>query len=173
MQFPRKQEISPATPAISTDETKREGATSSNVAAAILPGEIADESRLSIGRGVKITGKVEKCGVLEVSGVLEADVTADEIIIDQGGSVVGSLEARTLDNSGHLDGTAMVSEQLTVRSGGIVDGSLTYGSLCIETGGVVNGDLKAEDHKPDGAEKIVVAKRPGDGLLSEASAAAG
>lgn len=167
MQFPRKQEIGPIKSAEQNQsEPKREIETPPASSATLLPGEDADASRLSIGKGVKITGKVEKCGVLEVSGVLEADVTADEIIIDHGGSVVGSLEARTLDNSGHLDGTANVQEQLMVRTGGVVDGSLTYGSLCVEAGGVVNGDLKS-----GALEKVSSLKKSGEPMLSEAPAA--
>ena len=97
-----------------------------------------------IGKGTKITGDISNCTLVEVQGVLEGSVTADSVIIRDGGGFKGVLQTDQAEVHGILEGTVVVHELLDIRAHGNVQGDLTYGRIAISEGGFVSGSLQTK-----------------------------
>ena len=112
-----------------------------------------EEGRLVIGSGVSLKGNIERCKTLEVHGEVEAEIECDRLVIDEGGTLKGSVVARTAEISGALSGTARVQEKVMIRSAGHFSGKLSYGAIRIELGGLVRGEL--EEIAPNSKVEVV------------------
>ena len=112
-----------------------------------------EEGRLVIGSGVSLKGNIERCKTLEVHGDVEAEIECDRLVIDEGGTLKGSVVARTAEISGALSGTARVQEKVMIRSAGHFSGKLSYGAIRIELGGLVRGEL--EEIAPNSKVEVV------------------
>ena len=110
-----------------------------------------EEGRLVIGAGVILNGTIECCKTLEVNGEVEAEIECDRLIINEGGTLKGSVTAKAAEISGSLSGIARVEEKMIIRSTGRFSGNLTYGGIRIEMGGSARGELEeiAYDGSPD------------------------
>ena len=100
-----------------------------------------DEGQLVVGSGVSLKGNIECCKTLKIHGDVEAEIRCDHLVIDEGGTLKGSVVARTAEISGALSGTASVGEKVMIRSTGSFSGNLTYGAIGIELGGLAKGEF--------------------------------
>lgn len=106
----------------------------------------SDSKRLVVGRDIRLSGEITSCERLVVEGHVEASLAGARLIeVAPSGVFKGSAEVENADISGHVDGELVVSNKLTVRSGGRISGSVHYGSIIIEAGGEVSGDMHALD----------------------------
>ena len=112
-----------------------------------------EEGRLVIGSGVSLKGNIERCKTLEVHGEVEAEIECDRLVIDEGGTLKGSVIARTAEISGALSGTARVQEKVMIRFAGHFSGKLSCGAIRIELGGLVRGEL--EEIAPNSKVEVV------------------
>lgn len=109
------------------------------------PGE-GDSKRLVVGRDIRLSGEITACERLVVEGHVEVSLSNARLIeVAPSGVFKGRAEVEDADISGHVDGELVVSNKLTVRSGGKISGSVHYGSIVIEAGGEVCGDMHALD----------------------------
>jgi len=109
------------------------------------PGE-GDGKRLVVGRDIRLSGEITACERLIVEGHVEVSLSNARLIeVAPSGVFKGRAEVEDADISGHVDGELIVSNKLTVRSGGKISGSVHYGSITIEAGGEVCGDMHALD----------------------------
>ncbi|MBT4932002.1 MAG: polymer-forming cytoskeletal protein [Rhodospirillaceae bacterium] len=106
----------------------------------------SDSKRLVVGRDIRLSGEIAACERLVVEGHVEVSLAGARLIeVAPSGVFKGSAEVEDADISGHVDGELVVSNKLTVRSGGRISGSVHYGSIIIEAGGEVSGDMHALD----------------------------
>ena len=112
-----------------------------------------DVGQLIVGSGVTLKGNIECCKTLEIHGDVEAEIKCDRLVIDEGGTLKGSVVARTAEISGALSGTARIREKVMIRSMGSFSGNLTYGAIRIELGGLVKGEL--DEITPDSEIQVV------------------
>jgi len=110
-----------------------------------------EEGRLIIGAGVILKGNIECCRTLEVNGEVEAEIKCDQLVINEGGMLKGSVTAKTAEISGSLSGIARIQEKVMIRSTGRFSGNLTYGGIRIEMGGLARGELEeiVHDRSPE------------------------
>ena len=107
------------------------------------PGE-GDSKRLVVGRDIRLSGDITACERLIVEGHVEVNLSNARLIeVAPSGVFKGSAQVEDADISGHVDGELIVSNKLTVRTGGKITGSVRYGSIIIEAGGEVCGDMQA------------------------------
>jgi cytoskeletal protein CcmA (bactofilin family) len=107
------------------------------------PGE-GDGKSLVVGRDIRLSGEITACERLIVEGHVEVSLAGARLIeVAPSGVFKGRAEVMDADISGHVDGELIVSNKLTVRSGGKISGSVHYGSIIIEAGGEVSGDMHA------------------------------
>ena len=105
-----------------------------------------EEGRLIIGAGVILKGNIECCRTLEVNGEVEAEIECDRLVINEGGTLKGSVTSKTAEISGSLSGIARIQEKVMIRSTGRFSGNLAYGGIRIEMGGLARGELEEIEH---------------------------
>lgn len=100
----------------------------------------ADGKRLSVGKGISLSGEIRNCESLFVEGEVEVKLEDCKWLqIAEGGLVKGSAVVENAEISGRFTGELTVRACLTLKRGGLVEGELSYGELQVERGGRILG----------------------------------
>ena len=87
----------------------------------------SENTRLSVGRDVEMSGEIESCDLLVVEGAVDATLrNGREIQIARGGRFSGLAAVEDADISGEFSGKLVVRKRLIVRAGGKIDGEIFY-----------------------------------------------
>ena len=98
---------------------------------------------LTVGRDIALSGSINSCERLIVEGSVEADLTdAIALEIAAGGRFRGTAEVDEADIAGTIDGTLLARKKLTVRSTGMIKGTVRYAKLSVELGGRIDGAIE-------------------------------
>jgi cytoskeletal protein CcmA (bactofilin family) len=97
-----------------------------------------------IGNKFDIKGDLNGVGAAIISGKIEGNISANQVVIEHGGSVVGNITCQQIDISGHVYGLIEAIDVVIREKGVIENGDLNYTTLAIESGGVVTGRLKQQ-----------------------------
>jgi len=112
-----------------------------------------DPKRLVIGRDISLQGGVTACDKLLVEGRAEINLlNTDHMEVAASGFFRGSADVAITDISGRFEGQLVARDQLIVRDGGRLNGTIRYGHIIIESGGQVTGDMQALGGAADEAE---------------------
>jgi cytoskeletal protein CcmA (bactofilin family) len=107
-----------------------------------------DANRLHIGEGVTVKGAVVVSDTIVVEGVLEGDITVDNLIVGESGVVTGRISVgKNAEVFGRVFEKLDVKGLLILRAGGRVDGSISFGKLTIERGACVTGEVSPTDYR--------------------------
>lgn len=91
---------------------------------------------------ISVTGDLETDGALRIDGRLEGTIhRADLVVIGEGASVVGDVNAREVIVGGAVTGNVFAQQRTELRSSGIVAGDIRSAAILIHEGGVVQGRL--------------------------------
>ncbi len=119
-----------------------------------------DSKRLMIGRDIILSGDITSCDRLVVEGRAEVTIEGADIIeVTSSGFFKGSADVEEADISGRFEGELIARDQLIVRAGGRISGTIRYGRIVIEAGGEISGDMKslesgnADGEADDGADE--------------------
>lgn len=110
-------------------------------AASVAPASRRQESTLTVGQNISLTGQISACDVLIVEGHVEASISCRLIEIAPGGVFNGKAEVDTAEVNGRIEGELVVKQLLRVHAGGQVDGCIRYGTLEVSPGGRLAGDV--------------------------------
>jgi len=97
---------------------------------------------VSIGDGVKLTGKIDLPGTANIDGQVEGEIAAKELRVGSSGRIVGSVIAVHADIHGEIDKDLTVTDTLILRSTSKVRGTIVYEVIEIEQGATVEGSFK-------------------------------
>lgn len=97
-----------------------------------------------IGDGVVVKGTFTVPSKAVVNGVIEGDLTAEEVLIGPTGRITGRLSAKVIDVRGQLHNTIISEKSLIVRSTGKIAGKVHYSEIEIEKGGEIEGSLSQD-----------------------------
>lgn len=95
-----------------------------------------------LGEGSVLKGEVKSGRRVEVWGYLEGAITADEVVVQEGGKVFGKVRANSAEVRGTLQGDARVQQLISVKSTGVASGTIKYGRLSMEEGGELAAHLR-------------------------------
>jgi cytoskeletal protein CcmA (bactofilin family) len=98
--------------------------------------------QLTIQHGTVLRGDIRNCRQLDVGGLVEGDVAAENVTIHEGGRIAGNLRADQIAVHGMLEGDVTVRGLLSIASSGTVEGDIKYGQLSIEAGGNLIADVR-------------------------------
>lgn len=96
------------------------------------------------------TGAVEVDGTLRIDGVVNGDITplndaaaskTTAVIVGKTGVVNGNIKADVVLVEGTVNGNVMAVKQIVGKSGGKIDGDVTYNDIAIETGFHLHGHI--------------------------------
>jgi len=109
--------------------------------------QVPGADKLYVGEGVVIKGAQVVSSTVIVEGVLEGDITVDNLIVSPTGAVSGRIfVAKNADISGKVFEKLDVKGLLILRATGRVDGSVSFGTLTIERGACVTGEVSSTDY---------------------------
>ena len=94
-----------------------------------------------IGDGVVVKGTFTVPSKAIINGVIEGDLTADELLIGPTGKITGRIKAKVIDVRGELHNDIISEKSLIVRSSGKLAGKVHYSEIEIEKGGEIEGVL--------------------------------
>ena len=99
------------------------------------------DKSIFIGTDVVFKGSINAPNQAIVSGTVEGDLIAKDVLIGAAGVVSGTTQADFIDVKGELNETVTSKNVLIVRSTGKVTGDVTYGEIEIERGGKIKGTM--------------------------------
>jgi cytoskeletal protein CcmA (bactofilin family) len=126
-----------------------------------------------IDEHLSIVGDLATDGTVRVDGRIEGSIhRTDTMIIGEGASVVGNVEAREVVIGGQLTGNLRVSGRVEVQASGTVHGDIHAAAVMLAEGGKVDGrvvvhplaDVFSETQAIDSDRRLVLT--PGRGVAA-------
>jgi len=96
---------------------------------------------LIVGSGVVMQGSIEAPDTILTSGVIEGEIKANTIIVDEYGAIRGTVCADNLDVAGSAKDNLTANASLIVRATGNINGTISYSEMTVERGGKMGGTL--------------------------------
>ena len=94
-------------------------------------------SKAIIGPGAKFTGTITDARTIEIHGDVNADLTADKVIIGEKGRFDGAISADLVVVSGEYDG-CMEAGSIWATSTARISGNVKYNTLQMDRGAALN-----------------------------------
>lgn len=105
-----------------------------------------DQRRMTVARGIVVSGVLSGCGKLVVEGRVEATLhDCQTLEIAEQGTFDGTATVETCEVKGTVEGDLTVRGRLVIRATGRVLGKVRYLDLQIEPGGKLAGQIEALD----------------------------
>lgn len=99
------------------------------------------DSHLTIVRsGVMITGELSSSDDILIEGEVNGNIRANNVVVAQGATVVGTVDAAVITVNGRLHGEVSCT-RLQVNTNGIVEGNITHSVLVVEAGANIEGTV--------------------------------
>ena len=96
---------------------------------------------LTVGEGVTPKGNFVVPDIASISGTIEGDLTAREILIGPTGVLKGNIVAEIIDIRGEAYENISAKKSLFIRSSGKVTGNVEFSEIEVEKGGNLQGTL--------------------------------
>src|SRR5260370_2125666 len=104
------------------------------------------ESR--IGKGTKISGKLNFRAPAKIEGEVDGEITGDDILIAQGAVVTARIAASRLTVAGQVSGEIVARERLELLPTPLLKSAITTPSLLLNEGAQFEGDCKMPPPRP-------------------------
>ncbi len=95
-----------------------------------------------IDAGLKIKGVFSYKGKLVVNGMIEGNITGENLIIAEGGVVIANVNVHSVSVGGKFEGDLTALNEVLILPTGICSGKFLCKSLVVKDGGLINGDVK-------------------------------
>jgi cytoskeletal protein CcmA (bactofilin family) len=102
--------------------------------------ETAFESR--IGKGTKVSGKVNFRAPAKIEGEVEGEISGDDILIAQGATVSARIAATRITIAGQVSGEIIARERIELLPTARLKCTITTPSLVLNEGAQFDGDCK-------------------------------
>lgn len=97
---------------------------------------------LVVNPDMTIKGQIRNCGVLDVFGLVEGEVFAEQLVIHPGGRFYGTAKAHDAEIRGTLEGRVLIKNLITIKDTGVVNGDVRYGRIAMDPGASLTAELK-------------------------------
>ncbi len=114
---------------------------------------------LTVGEGVILQGTFVVPDSASISGNIEGEITARELILTSTAVIRGKVTADVIDLRGEIYDTLVARKSLFIRSTGKVVGTVQYAEIEIEKGGELQGTMQKID-PPAAPATYVVSNKP-------------
>ncbi len=98
------------------------------------------ESR--IGKGTKVSGKLNFKAPAKIEGEAEGEITGDEILIAEGAVVTARIAGTRVTVAGQVNGEIIARERLELHATARLKCTITTASLVLNEGAQFEGDCK-------------------------------
>lgn len=105
---------------------------------------VMDEAAFAsrIGKGTKVSGKLNFRAPAKIEGEAEGEISGDEIVIAQGAVVTARIAAARVTVAGSVSGEIIARERLELLPTARLNCSITTPSLILNEGAQFEGDCK-------------------------------
>jgi cytoskeletal protein CcmA (bactofilin family) len=105
--------------------------------------EEPEGKKLTVGKGIRLSGEITACEKLVVEGQVEADLTgAQDLVVAESGLFKGRAIVDRAEISGTFEGELTVREVLSLHGSGLIQGTLKFAEMEIQRGGRVRGTIE-------------------------------
>lgn len=120
---------------------------------------MSENSRDAVIQGdTFIKGHIKNGRKVEVHGYLEGHLSAELVVVHEGGRLFGTVRADNAEVRGHLQGDAIVKQLMSIGASGTVVGNVRYGSIAMAPGGNLSAELRNIPPEIGGDLSIVVGR---------------
>jgi cytoskeletal protein CcmA (bactofilin family) len=98
------------------------------------------ESR--IGKGTKVSGKLNLKGPVRIDGEAEGEISGDEILIAEGALVTARIAGTRVTVAGQVNGEIIARERLELLASARLKCTITTSRLVLNEGAQFEGDCK-------------------------------
>ncbi|MEX0759596.1 MAG: polymer-forming cytoskeletal protein [Tistlia sp.] len=121
--------------------------------------EETEGKKLTVGKGIRLSGEITACEKLVVEGQVEADLSgAQDLVVAESGLFKGRAIVDRAEISGTFEGELTVREVLSLHGSGLIEGTLRFAEMEIQRGGRVRGTIEelnsADSAKPSGPKAV-------------------
>jgi len=98
--------------------------------------------RSLVGETLQIEGDIRSSGGVDVSGLVNGNVFVSNLVVNEAGSIRGSIEAISIEINGHVEGKVL-ADTIIIGSKAVVKGDLIFrNTLKTEEGSDIDGYIK-------------------------------
>lgn len=107
------------------------------------PGRANEESkRLLVGKDISLSGEITACDSLVVEGTVQATLEHSQSLeVTETGLYKGKVTIEEAVIAGRFEGDLTVRGTLSIKSTGVLEGTVRFHKLEVEHGGVIKGDI--------------------------------
>ena len=103
---------------------------------------ISHSGRSYVGETLQLEGDLKSSGIVDVAGLINGNVFASELHIKETGSIRGSLEALSVEISGHIEGK-ITADSVIIGKNAVIKGDIFFRkTLKTEEGADIDGYIK-------------------------------
>ena len=130
-----------------------------------------------LGKGCRVTGKLEFQGSVRIEGQVEGEITAqDALVIGESAVVDAQINGTSIIIHGKVTGDVTARKRLEIQAPGKVFGNINVPSLVIHEGVVFEGQCTmgaGDAQRADQSRKVAFFpnEHPGDGLKARSESA--
>jgi len=104
--------------------------------------ELNHSGRSHVGETMQLEGDLRSSGSVDVAGLINGNIFVSDMVIDEAGSVRGSIEANTIEINGHVEGK-ILADVVIVGRNAVIKGDIFFKStLKTEEGADIDGYIK-------------------------------
>ena len=125
------------------------------------PAPFKEDSRLIVGRHIRLKGEITNCQVLTVEGQVEAAFSGRLLEVADNGLFRGSATVETAEIHGRINGDLVATKLLRIHGGGKATGNIRYKRLEVMPGGEVAGNVSVGEEASAGGIALADARSGG------------
>jgi cytoskeletal protein CcmA (bactofilin family) len=105
----------------------------------------ADEISTFLGEGAELEGKLKFTGILRLDGLFRGEISgAGTFVVGEGAKIESDIHVSKLINSGEIQGNVLADEEIEIRAGGKVIGSIQTPVLVMHEYGIIEGNCRMQ-----------------------------
>ena len=119
--------------------------------------ELNHSGRSYVGETMQLDGDLRSSGSVDIAGLINGNIYVSDIVINETGSVRGSLEATNIEINGHVEGK-ISADVVIVGKDAVIKGDIFFkNTLKTEEGADIDGYIKrANKGKINSEEDIAI-----------------
>ena len=104
--------------------------------------QLNHSGRSHFGETMQLEGDLRSSGSIDIAGLINGNVFISEIVIMETGSVIGLVEATTIEINGHVKGK-IAADSVVVGKNAVIKGDISFkNTLKTEEGADIDGYIK-------------------------------
>jgi len=119
--------------------------------------ELNHSGRSYIGETMQLEGDLRSAGSIDVAGLINGNIFVADMTVAETGSVRGTIEAATIEVSGHVEGK-ISADVVIIGKSAVIKGDIFFkNTLKTEEGADIDGYIKRTNNgKKDTEEDIAI-----------------